>query len=364
MKFNNAVKTLSLLACASSAGAKKRKVIRAPDLPGVKNSGRKQVILAQAVDYPPYATLDPTTLEIAGFGPDVARGLEEVCDIDVVLVETQWDKCWVDGKIGIGDGLLNGHYHGCSTYTHTAGVRNRYLDFSLPILSGKSKPAGLLTVLDRMDEAFDPLVDGESTLDGIKVGDVVGWAPTADTLAITKNLCNGKTFSGYEFVQPPAPKEGEVQNANDVALKQLLDGDVDALWISADQAKIYKDACDDAAAPKPAWDCDMWQGFGSTFAYVQTGIFSHMVAGTTLAISKKGSGLARTLNPCIRAFLRTESYAELCVKYGLEESCLENRHLDDQTIPEMATPAPYFIPTNELTTSCRDGYCPCPNMVE
>lgn len=30
-------------------------------------------------------------------------------------------------------------------------------------------------------------------------------------------------------------------------------------------------------------------GFGTTFAYIQTGLFGHAMAGTTLSMSKKGS---------------------------------------------------------------------------
>ena len=81
-----------------------------------------------------------------------------------------------------------------------------------------------------------------------------------------------------------------------------------------------------------------------------------MNAGTTLAISKKGSGLAETLNPCIEAFIETESYKDLCEKYGLEADCFQNEFFDvpDEEVKD------YQKPTNELTTSCSDGYCPCP----
>lgn len=111
----------------------KMKVPGSPPLPGVSNNGNKpKVILAQALDYPPYTKIGQN-LEISGFGPDVARGLEDVCDIDVTLVETAWKQCWGDNKIG--NGLLSGHYHGCSTHTATKGVRKRYLEFSNPILA-------------------------------------------------------------------------------------------------------------------------------------------------------------------------------------------------------------------------------------
>ena len=71
------------------------------------------------------------------------------------------------------------------------------------------------------------MVNGQSSLDGVSVGDVVSWAPTADVLATSKNLCTGEFFSGFTLVSN-APAGGL---ENDTALAQLLDGDVDALWI-------------------------------------------------------------------------------------------------------------------------------------
>ena len=86
------------------------------------------------------------------------------------------------------------------------------------------QPAGILT---RLQDGI-PVVDGQSALNGINVGDVVGWAPTTDTLSIVKNKCNAENFLNYTLVAPPVPA-GE--NANDVALRQLLNGTVDATWI-------------------------------------------------------------------------------------------------------------------------------------
>jgi hypothetical protein len=37
-------------------------------------------------------------------------------------------SCWDAGKVG--QGLLDGHHHGCMTYTHTIGSRPRQLEFS------------------------------------------------------------------------------------------------------------------------------------------------------------------------------------------------------------------------------------------
>merc|ERR1719246_200443 len=159
-----------------------------------------------------------------------------------------------------------------------------------------------------------------SSLDGVNIGDVVGWAPTSDVLGTSKNLCTNKAFSGFTLI-PNSPANDE--NENDVALKQLLDGETDALWIYADQAHNYVSECENDA--DQSWDCDLWKRFGTDFAYVQTGIYDYMNSGTTLAISKKGSGLATTLNPCIEAYIETESYYTICKKYGLEADCFHLR---------------------------------------
>lgn len=324
----------------------KLRVPASPPLPGVSNDNKMKpkVILAQDIDYPPYTSIG-ADLELSGFGPDFAKGLEEVCHIETVLVEARWGDCW--GSNVIGQGLLNGHYHGCTTYTHTKGVRNRYLEFSAPIVS-MNKAAGILT---RLEDGV-PVVDGTSSLSGVNVGDVTGWAPTADTLGTSTNQCTQSTFSNFNLVS----NNSTDRNANDAALEQLLVGETDALWIYADQANNYKSACDED--PAQVWDCDLWSKFKTDFAYVQTGIYDYMAAGTTLAISKKGSGLAATLNPCIEAFIQTESYKELCEKYDMEDECFKNEFFEDSS-EEMED---FSKPTSELTTACTDGYCPCPTV--
>jgi hypothetical protein len=59
-----------------------------PSLPGVlPGKSRPKIILAQDIDYPPYAYLGSATedFDVAGFGHDVALGLMEVCDNDTLL---------------------------------------------------------------------------------------------------------------------------------------------------------------------------------------------------------------------------------------------------------------------------------------
>jgi hypothetical protein len=44
-------------------------------------------------------------------------------------------------------------------------------------------------------------------------------------------------------------------------------------------------------------------------------MFEHAINGTTLAISKKGSGLNDILNPCIEKFMKTKEYYQICQKH-------------------------------------------------
>lgn len=58
----------------------------------------------------------------------------------------------------------------------------------------------------------------------------------------------------------------------------------------------------------PEWDCAKWAGLGKKFAFIHTGQFGHSVNGSTLTISKKGSGLVDIINPCMNRFMQTEEY--------------------------------------------------------
>jgi len=205
-------------ACPRSAGPLEPPLLGV--LPGVD---KPKLILAQDIDYPPYAQLGPASEDfpISGFGPEFAQGMLAVCDVDLTLVQTQWSRCWENDRIG--EGLALGEFHGCTTYTHTSGVRNRYLEFSIPILND-SKAAGILT---RLDEDGNPVVSGDSNLDGVKVVDVVGFAPTEDNLAIVTNGCTGEKFSGYEVIQP----DKATDFPSDDALRALLNATADAMWV-------------------------------------------------------------------------------------------------------------------------------------
>jgi len=313
-----------------------------PLLPGVKpGSSKPKVILAQDIDWPPYAYLGTppeSEYEVAGIGHDVAKGLSSVCDIDVTVVQTGWSDCWTSGVIGTG--LIEGHYHGCMTYTHTVGERPRFLEFSNAFLKN-NKPAGILT---RLDGSGNPVVSPMSDLSGVNIVDVGGWAPTADTLAIVRNPCTGNYFSGYNMITPS-------EDGNDAAMAMLMDGSADAMWVYADQAHNYQ--CSDNVTE--SWNCTLWGGLGTQFAYIQTGMLGHAFNGTTLTISKKGSGLAEIIDPCLEKFMQTEAYYNICDTHGLASSCYPNNYFPDID----ASTSPWDLPTNEATTTCADGYCPC-----
>lgn len=100
-----------------------------------------------------------------------------------------------------------------------------------------------------------------------------------------------------------------MSNPNDVALAMLMDESVDAVWIYADMAYEYQ--CDDPSRVNE-WNCDLWDGFGTKFAYLHTGMYEHAINGTTLAMTKKGSGLNEVLNPCLDKFMLTKAYEEVC----------------------------------------------------
>jgi len=67
--------------------------------------------------------------------------------------------------------LKNDAYDGCAGYFNTHGARNRYFEFSESIYNKSA--AGLITRLVN----GKPVVSGSSSLSGITIGDVPGWAP-------------------------------------------------------------------------------------------------------------------------------------------------------------------------------------------
>mmetsp|Transcript_9222 Transcript_9222/g.16612 ORF Transcript_9222/g.16612 Transcript_9222/m.16612 type:complete len:387 (+) Transcript_9222:68-1228(+) len=321
-----------------------------PPLAGISpGTERPKLIFAQDIDWPPYAYLGvppESDYQVAGFGHDMALAMGESCGWDVTVVQADWEECWNAGRIG--PSLLNGVYHACMTYTHTAGERNRFLEFSHAILM-ENKPGGILT---RLVDGV-PVVDGSSDLSGKTVVDVVGWAPTSDTLSIVENKCTKGRFVNFTMVTPEIPPGA---NPNDVAMAMLRSGKVDAMWVYADQAKNYQ--CDHLHGITPEWNCSLWAGLGTEYAYIQTGQFGHVYNGTTLAMGRKGSGIKEIVDPCLDEFLKTEGYYSLCAKHGLTDICYPNEFFPSQST-EVAT---YLKPTDQHGSTCAEGYCECPGV--
>ena len=134
----------------------------------------------------------------------------------------------------------------------------------------------------------------------IKLGDVSGWAPTPDTFAFNFNYCDG----GNLFLPPANISKPLGGDGNTHAIKGLLDGEYDALYMYADQLYNFVNSNDPNA-----------DGFGTTFAYIHTGLDQWSINGTTLAISKRGSGLKQVLDPCIAAVQRPTLHAQLPTPY-------------------------------------------------
>lgn len=167
---------------------------------------------------------------------------------------------------------------------------------------------------------------------------------TADTIDYVENTCTGKPFKGFNMIQPE-------ESGNDAALRMLLEGKADAMYVYADQASRFK--CTEGSSNE--WDCELWSRVGKTFAYIHTGMFGYARGGTTLTMAKKGSGIAEIVNKCIDKFVETKWYLHLCRKYDLVDSGFPNKYF-----PEGAgTPHIYDLPSTNHTASCADGYCGC-----
>ncbi|KAL7526700.1 hypothetical protein ACHAWF_001879 [Thalassiosira exigua] len=300
------------------------------------------VTLGQDIDYPPYA-FQSDDGELAGFGKDVADGMTALCDdLEIIVVKEDWVNCWSsEGGGALGASVANGTIDGCMTYTHTQGVRDELAEFSDALLQD-NRAAGLLTLLD---EDGKTKVTGLDDLSGKTIIDVGGWAPTADGLTFVTNQCTGEKYAqDYTLVVA----DGDV--ANDVAMRMLRDGKGDAIFIYANHAHEYQ-KCPEGAA----WNCTLWEGFGTEYAYIQTGQYAYAVNGTTLALSPKGSGIREKLRPCMRKFMATKEYYDICVKYDLEKLCYPNGYFP----ADAPAKAAYDLPTKEHEGDCSTGYCPC-----
>jgi len=216
------------------------------------------------------------------------------------------------------------------------GERELSLEFTQSILSEK-KTAGILT---RLKDGVPVVSPSRTNYTGVKLGDVTGWAPTADTFVYTKNRC---VAGDPNFVKSNALVT-DLPDGNAAAISALLDGTIDALYIYADQIDNFIKAGSALA-----------QGFGTKFAYIHQGLTGWSVNGTTLAISKRGSGLASVLNPCIEKVVQSQEYADVCEKYPTL-NCIPNAFSDTVT-GQVHYDAPMDGRADSFT--CSDGYCTC-----
>merc|ERR1719473_442025 len=87
-----------------------------------------------------------------------------------------------------------------------------------------------------------------------------------------------------------------------------------------------------------SWDVSLYEQSGRSYAWIHTGVTEHMANGTTLTLSKKGSGVPGLVNPCIERALKTEAYYDACRKYNLVSECYPN-----QFFPENISYEPYVL---------------------
>lgn len=349
-------------------------------MPGL---ARPKLIMAVDVDYPPYAYIQDAPYgsssdldDVQGVGVEIIKGMANHCNFDVSVMRAHWSDCWTNGEIG--QGLLQGWYHGCMTYTHAAGVRNQYLEFSnswaIP-----NKPSGLIVKLHDGVPAFSGLDD----LSGKTIVDVTGWAPTAETLYFVKNQCTGEPYREFNIIQGDdiaIDRASEAKGPNDRALLAVLEGKADAMWIYGDQAANYQCA---EGQTTDGWNCDLWNKFGSEFAYVQSGMFSWMHNGTTVSMSKKGSGVSAFLDDCFEQYRVSEDFYNVCKKihgdHNQLSTCIPNDffHADPEYEEVDIVHSPYMFATSDHSlmqknkgqlkkkkgdggSGCSSGYCPCP----
>lgn len=72
-------------------------------------------------------------------------------------------------------------------------------------------------------------------------------------------------------------------------------------------------------------------GKANGFAYIHVGMMDHAINGTTLVMSRKGSGLNEIVNPCIQKFMKTKEYHDICKDFKLADQCFANDHFEKKT---------------------------------
>ena len=189
--------------------------------------------------------------------------------------------------------------------------------------------------------------------------DVGGWSPSAEAMALVENKCTYQPYSTNVTIVIANDEEGEKGAvANDVAMRMLRNGEGDAIFIRSDHGKRFSQ-CPEGEA---GWNCTLWEGFGTEYAYVQSGQFGYSVNGTTLALSQKESGIRQVLRPCMVEYIKTKEYYDICEKHDLLRDCLKNDYVQNWHVKNFfggIEENKGIIPTSEQTGDCSDGFCPC-----
>jgi hypothetical protein len=93
-------------------------------------------------------------------------------------------------------------------------------------------------------------------------------------------------------------------------MRKLLDGNADVLFVYQSIVSDRKDCTHSGCDPS------LYDGLGTKYAWIHTGLLDYQLNGTTLAMTKKGSNLVDTINPCLRSVMRDTWYQNLCLEYG------------------------------------------------
>jgi len=144
------------------------------------------------------------------------------------------------------------------------------------------------------------------------------------------------------------------------------------MFVYGDQARNYH--CKPGETRK-FWNCKLWNGFGKDFAYIQTGMFGWMHNGTTISMSKKGSGVADFIDKCFEKFRQTKEYYDVCKTmhgdppHNQLHHCIPNEYFsEDEEFkghgkngghPDLVAKEPYMYPTKQQEGGCSTGYCTC-----
>lgn len=307
--------------------------------------------LGTGQNWAPYVSTQANSNNLVGFGPDLVAGVNAQCagQLQIDMVLTTWENCWSNNNFG-SDMTGSNRLDGCMLYSHGTGARDDKAHFSIAIV--KHKTAGIITGLDANGH---PKVDGASNLHGKTVADVNGWAPEPETLDMVRNLCTNTKFSSGKTIHDISSSSNE--EVNDKALRSVLDGNSDALYIFADHADTHQCKNNNNNVAR-AHDCNLWDKLGEPngFAYVQTGMDGWAVNGTTLMMTRKGEhgDVMELLDSCLDKYMQTQDYCNKCSKHGIMDDCFANSHC-----PRSSAKSIYDRPTSQQG-DCSSGYCGCP----